>query len=118
MRWPGQGQSVEPRRGAASSIVLFDDGHEEVRLEEWQPGETVTVANERGLEFLVVSGGLSFGNESLKPQSWGRLPAGTSFRATVCPQGAKIWVKEAALLHPGVIELPGETGGNDSYERR
>ncbi|MBB4237926.1 cupin domain-containing protein [Rhizobium esperanzae] len=114
---PGQGQHAELRPGAASSILLFDDGHEEVRLEEWQPGETVTVSNERGLEFLVVSGGLSFGDDILKPQSWGRLPAGTSFRATVCLQGAKIWLKDAALLHPGVIKLPDETGGND-YERR
>ncbi|RUM06179.1 cupin domain-containing protein [Rhizobium chutanense] len=114
---PDEGQHVEPRHGAASSIVLFDDGHEDVRLEEWQPGETVTVSNERGLEFLVVSGGLSFGDESLAAQSWGRLPAGTSLRATVYPQGAKIWMKKAALLHPEVLKLPDEIGGNDGYER-
>jgi len=95
VRQPGEGQTV-----------LFDDGHERVRLEDWSPGDTVTVDNRRGLEFLVVSGGLTFGRESLEPLSWGRLPAGMPLQANVGPQGASLWIKDASLLHPSVPQLP------------
>ncbi|WP_407146973.1 cupin domain-containing protein [Bradyrhizobium sp. ORS 86] len=107
VRQPGQGRQVAPRPGASSARVLFDDGHEEVRLEDWQPGETISLANARGLEFLVLSGGLTIGDETLQPQSWGRLPAGVDLKAAVGPQGASIWMKEATLLHPDVCRLPG-----------
>ena len=92
--------------GAASTTVLFDDGREDVRLEDWAAGATVAVGNQRGLEFLVLSGDLTVGGVTLEPQSWGRLPAGTDLKATVGPQGARIWIKEAALLHPDVCQLP------------
>jgi quercetin dioxygenase-like cupin family protein len=103
---PGEGQAIEPRPGAASATVLFNDGHEEVRLEDWTAGATVAVGNRRGLEFLVLSGGMTVGGETLEAQSWGRLPAGTGLKPTVGPQGARIWIKEAPLLHPDVCQLP------------
>ena len=106
VRRPGEGRAIEPRPGAASATDLFDDGHEDVRLEDWAAGATVAVSNRRGLEFLVLSGGLTVGGEALEPQSWGRLPAGTGLEATVGPQGAQIWIKEAPLLHPDVCRLP------------
>ena len=106
VRQPGEGQTAEPRPGAASAIVLFDDGHEDIRLENWAAGATVTVGNRRGMEFLVLSGGLTVGDETLEPQGWGRLPAGTGLKATVGPQGATIWIKQAPLLHPEVCKLP------------
>ena len=97
VRQPGEGQTM-----------LFDDGHETVRLEDWISGRTVTVDNRSGLEFLVVSGSLTFSDESLEPLSWGRLPAGTPLRANVGRQGARLWIKDAPLLHPGVCQLPEE----------
>jgi quercetin dioxygenase-like cupin family protein len=103
----GEGRKVEPRPGAISATILFDDGHEEVRLEEWLPGAIIEVANPRGLEFFVVSGALKIGSEALGPQSWARLPAGTALKATVGPQGATIWMKDAPLLHADVRPLPG-----------
>jgi anti-sigma factor ChrR (cupin superfamily) len=106
VRQAGEGQKIAPRAGARSAVVLFDDGHEAVRLEEWSPGASVTVDNHRGLEFLVVAGSLSSGEESLEPMSWGRLPAGTPLRATVGADGANIWIKDAPLQHLGVRELP------------
>jgi len=111
VRRPGQGQQVAPRPGAISATVLFDDGHEAVRLEDWQAGETIRVANPRGLEFFVVSGGLTIGSEAFEPQSWGRLPAGVDLEARVGTQGAKIWTKEAPLLHSDVCRLPGQSLG-------
>ncbi|MGX1108452.1 MULTISPECIES: cupin domain-containing protein [Bradyrhizobium] len=107
VRQPGEGQQLAPRPGASSVSVLFDDGHEEVRLEDWRPGEVISLANARGLEFFVLSGGLTIGGETLQPQGWGRLPAGVDLKATVGPQGAKIWIREAPLLHPDVCRLPG-----------
>jgi anti-sigma factor ChrR (cupin superfamily) len=70
VRQPGEGHRVEPRPGATGATVLFGDGHEDVRLEDWAPGETVAVGNQRGLEFLLLSGGLTVGGESLEPPSW------------------------------------------------
>ncbi|MCP3414424.1 cupin domain-containing protein [Bradyrhizobium brasilense] len=107
VRQPGEGQQVAPRPGASSVSILFKDGDEEVRLEDWRPGETISLANARGLEFFVLSGGLTIGGETLQPQGWGRLPAGVDLKATVGPQGAKIWIKEAPLLHPDICRLPG-----------
>lgn len=106
VRQPGQGKQVEPRPGAIRTTILFDDGHEEVRLDDWRPGETIRVANTRGLEFFVLAGGLSIGRETLEPQSWGRLPAGIDLSATVGPQGATLWTKDAPLQHGDVRRLP------------
>jgi anti-sigma factor ChrR (cupin superfamily) len=106
VRQPGEGRNVTPQLGATTATVLFDDGHETVRLENWTPGGCVTVENDRGLEFLVLAGELRVGDERLEPQSWGRLPAGTKLDAAVGPNGARIWMKDAPLLHPDVRHVP------------
>ena len=93
-------------RQPGSAPELFADDYETVRLQDCAPGETVTIDNRRGLEFLVVSGSLTFNDESLEPLSWGRLPAGTPLQAIVGSQGAQLWIKDAALLHPDVCQLP------------
>lgn len=77
-----------------------------MRLEDWRADEAVTVANTRGLEFLVLSGELTIRGEVLEPQSWGRLPAGTDLTATVGSKGARIWLRDAPLLHPDVLRMP------------
>ena len=106
VRQPGEGEQAAPRAGASAATVLFDDGHEEVRLEDWKAGETVTVANTRGLEFIVLSGQLTIDGEILEPQSWARLPAGTDLTAFVGSEGVRLWLKDAPLLHSDVLEMP------------
>lgn len=106
VRQPGQEEQGKPRAGASASTVLFDDGREEVRLEDWKAGETITVANTRGLEIFVLFGELTIGEEMLESQSWGRLPAGTDLTVTVGSKGARIWLKDAPLLHPDVLRMP------------
>ncbi|MGF7212657.1 hypothetical protein GGE65_007292 [Skermanella aerolata] len=69
-------------------------------------GETITIANTRGLEFFVLSGQLTIDGETLEPQSWGRLPARIGLTATVGPKGARIWLKDAPLLHPDILQMP------------
>jgi anti-sigma factor ChrR (cupin superfamily) len=106
VRQPGEGDEASPPKDATSAVVLFDDGHERVSLEDWAAGEAVRVENVRGLEFLVLSGELSVGGEKLEAQGWGRLPAGIDLIGTAGPQGARIWIKDAPLLHPDVLQMP------------
>ncbi|MNO97824.1 ChrR Cupin-like domain protein [compost metagenome] len=76
--------------------LLFDNGHEQVRLEHWPPGSH-EIANPRGLELLVLSGSLKEGADTLETLSWLRLPAGMPLRAEVGAEGARVWLKEGAL---------------------
>jgi quercetin dioxygenase-like cupin family protein len=106
VRRPGEGEHVAPRAGASAATVLFDDGYEQMRLEDWKAEATVTVGNPRGLEFLVLSGRLSMHGETLEAQSWGRLPAGSGLTATVGPAGTRLWLKDAPLQHRDLLEIP------------
>lgn len=106
MQRPAEGRQVEPRPVAASAIELFDDEFENARFESWLPRNPVTVENARGLEMLVLAGSLSVGDQTLISQSWIRLPAGRALQAVCGAEGAKVWLKDAPLLHPDVGRLP------------
>lgn len=106
VRHPGDGATAPLREGATAARVLFEDAVERVSIEDWRPGATVTVGLERGCEFLVVSGGFDLKGETLRPQSWGRLPRGHALNATVGRDGARVWIKEAPLQHVDVLPMP------------
>ncbi|WGR95188.1 cupin domain-containing protein [Bradyrhizobium sp. ISRA435] len=106
VRRPAEGRPLEPRPGAASAIELFDDGFESVRFESWMPDKPIVIENVRGLEALVLAGSVSIGDQMLTSQSWARLPAGQALRAVSGPEGAKVWLKDAPLLHQDVRRLP------------
>lgn len=106
VRQPGEGESAPLHGGAGAARLLFDDGKERVSIDRWQLDAAVTVENHRGLEFLVLSGSLAVGAEQLEPQSWGRLPAGAPLEAVAGPEGAEIWIKDAPLQHPDVLQMP------------
>ncbi len=106
VRQPGEGETAPLREGAVSARLLFDDGAERVSIEDWKGGAPVTVANDRGLEFLVLSGSLAVDGETLQAQSWGRLPAGHGLTAITGPEGATLWMKEAPLRHPDILPMP------------
>ena len=105
VRLPGEGQPVTPRPGGATAIVLFEDGHEEVRLETWRPDADVVVENPHGLEILLIVGSLTLNGETMRPHDWGRLPAGTDLIAQIGPGGATVWMKLGSLLHPDVCQF-------------
>jgi anti-sigma factor ChrR (cupin superfamily) len=105
VRHPGEGTQVSPRAGAAAATILFDDGHEEVRFEDWRPGASITVENTKGLEFLLLSGGLTVSGERLEPPAWGRVPTGIALHAHVSGEGARVWMKRGPLLHENVCAL-------------
>jgi hypothetical protein len=88
-----------------TSTVLFDNGHEQVRLEDWQRGARLRLDNPDGLELLVLAGGFSEGRETFDRQSWLRLPAGSLLNASLGPDGARIWLKAGPLLQDNVVQF-------------
>jgi anti-sigma factor ChrR (cupin superfamily) len=78
--------------------VLFDNGHERVRLEEWPAHSDIELVNPRGLEMLVLEGSVSDATETFARLSWLRLPAGPSLRARSGAHGVKLWLKAGLLL--------------------
>lgn len=106
VRQPGEGAAAPLRDGAIAARTLFDDGAERVAIEDWRANAAVTVGNERGLEFILLSGRASVNGEELETQSWGRLPAGQELRATTGPNGARVWFKDAPLQHPDILPAP------------
>jgi quercetin dioxygenase-like cupin family protein len=95
--------------GVAASHKLFDNGHEEVRIEKWQPDATIDIANSKGLELLVLEGSFtgSFtdGTELLERHTWLRLPPGQHLKARTGDRGARIWLKAGALLQDNICEF-------------
>lgn len=78
--------------------TLFDNGHEQVRLERWAANQDVEISNRHGLELLVVEGSFSDGRETSAPHSWLRLPAGANLRVRTGAEGARVWLKGGRLL--------------------
>jgi hypothetical protein len=76
---------------------LFQDAHEDVRLERWKPNAAIELTAAGGAEFLVLEGGFTEAGDSFGPQSWLRVPAGYALRATAGANGCKLWVKTGHL---------------------
>lgn len=106
----GDHQQIVRRPSQAGSepgaIELFDDGTENVRLETFAAGAAVTIENRRGLEALVLDGNLMIGGRTLTAQGWIRLPPGDTLRAVAGLSGAKLWVKDAPLIHQDILQMP------------
>jgi anti-sigma factor ChrR (cupin superfamily) len=78
--------------------ILFDNGHEQVRVETWPVNQDIELSNPKGLELLVVDGSFTDARETFARQSWLRLPAGTPLRARTGTHGDRIWLKAGKLL--------------------
>ncbi|MXP26814.1 cupin [Altererythrobacter indicus] len=102
---PGEGEQTNLSPGVCVSTVIFDNGHEQVRLEEWEPGAHLQLDNPDGLEMLILGGSFSNGYDAFGYQSWLRLPAGHRLNATVGPDGAKVWFKAGLLLQDNVVQF-------------
>ena len=85
-------------RPGVEVIPLFSDSREDVRLERWAPGAAITLPLSGGAEVLVLDGDFDEGGERFEPQSWLRLPAGSTLAAKAGPEGCKLWVKTGHLL--------------------
>jgi anti-sigma factor ChrR (cupin superfamily) len=89
-----------PGRPGVTALHLFADAHEQVCLERWLPGTSVTVSAPGGIELLVLDGSFTEADEVFELQSWLRLPVEATLRATAGPQGCRVWVKTGHLKHP------------------
>ena len=78
--------------------ILFDNGHEQVRLEMWRADQSLELANPDGLELLVLEGSFSDASQTFAPHSWLRLPAGTPLRGRTGAYGGRVWLKAGLLL--------------------
>ena len=86
------------RRGM-KLIPLFNDGREDVRLEDWRKGASVLLDVPGGFEALVLEGSFAEGGETFARHSWLRLPKGSRLTAVAGPAGARLWVKTGHLRH-------------------
>jgi len=86
------------RRGM-KLIPLFNDGREDVRLEDWRKGASVLLDVPGGFEALVLEGSFAEGGETFARHSWLRLPKGSRLTAVAGPAGARLWVKTGHLQH-------------------
>ena len=104
VKQPGEGPAAA-WPGVAASRKLFDNGHEVVRLEDWQPGAVVEIANPQGLELLVADGSFHDGVEDFARLSWLRLPPGEHFKARTGAAGARVWSKAGKLLQDNICDF-------------
>jgi hypothetical protein len=78
-------------------LPLHSDAFEEVSVEKWEAGATVTLDAPDGLEALILDGSFEEAGDTLQVQSWLRLPKGAKAQAKAGPDGAKVWIKRNHL---------------------
>lgn len=99
------GAMADPQRPGVTVTPLFQDPHEEVRLERWAPGAEGHLTVEGGAELLVLEGTANESGDALRRHSWVRIPAGGDIALTAGSEGARIWVKTGHLRE---ITFPGQ----------
>ncbi len=77
---------------------LYSDNRENVRLERWAAGATVTIDTEGGAEFLVLDGNFVESGETFSKHSWLRVPKGYDLSIT-SDDGALVWIKTGHLRY-------------------
>jgi hypothetical protein len=83
--------------------ILHRDARETVSYHQLAPGAALAQDLPGGGELLVLSGGLTEGDDALTQGSWLRLPMGAQLQATAGPEGATIWMKTG---HIGFAKPP------------
>lgn len=94
-------------RPGVEVLPLFRDEREDVRLERWAAEARIELALPQGAEFLVLAGGFEERGERFQEQSWLRLPAKATLRATAGAAGCEVWIKAGHLANvAGVAPRP------------
>ena len=64
-----------------------------------------------GAELLVLDGAFDEGGQHLEPQSWLRLPTGSTLDAKTGPEGCRVWAKTGPPpAHRAYFGLNGSNG--------
>src|SRR5262249_37626253 len=86
------------RRGVRL-IPLFNDGREDVRIEQWQADASVVVDVPGGFEAPVLAGSFEEGGEAVAAHSLLRPPKASRLTAVAGAAGARLWIKTGHLQH-------------------
>jgi anti-sigma factor ChrR (cupin superfamily) len=84
----------EVLRPGVSTMLLFADHRETVRLERWAAHTTIDFLVPNGLEIFVLQGSFREGGEDFQPYSWLRLPPNSRLLAQSGPERCQIWLKQ------------------------
>ncbi|MEM1347342.1 MAG: cupin domain-containing protein [Myxococcota bacterium] len=87
----------DPDRDGVQVTPLFRDAREDVRMERWPAGSTLSIGAEGGAEYFVLEGSFEVDEDTLEEHSWLRLPQGDRAKARVGAQGARVFVKTGHL---------------------
>ncbi len=87
---------AEPVNGIATAM-LHEDARERVTYSHIDAGATLVSDAEGGVELLVIDGEIITSEETLRANSWLRLPQGEALKATAGRDGAKVWMKTGHL---------------------
>jgi ChrR Cupin-like domain len=80
-------------RPGVSTLPLFADDRETVRLERWEANAAIDLRALSGLEIFVIQGGFRESGEVFQPYSWLRLPPDSRLLAQAGPKGCQLWLK-------------------------
>lgn len=94
------GSVDDANRSGVKASPLYQDTHETVCFETWEPHSTVAVDAAGGAEIFVLEGSFTADNETLRTQSWLREPVGGQVLANVGEQGVQVWIKTRHLRNP------------------
>lgn len=87
-----------PDRPGVEVMSLFRDSREEVSLERWAPDAEIVLAATAGIEILGLEGEFTDNVERFVPESWLRLPPGSTLRIKAGSAGCKVWIKSGHLV--------------------
>lgn len=87
-----------PDRPGVEVISLFRDLREEVSIERWAPDAEIVLAATAGIEILGLEGEFTDNVERFVPESWLRLPPGSTLRIKAGSAGCKVWIKSGHLV--------------------
>jgi len=92
-------------RPGVSETPLFKDAREDVRVERWEPGTSVTVDTNGGAELFVLDGTFEESGEQFHRHSWLRLPTNTQATVNSGARGARVWIKSGHLPFASAPQL-------------
>ena len=91
------GAVVDGRRPGVEVTPLFQDEHEDVRVEQWSAKTRASFVAEGGAEIFVLEGEIKESSDLLRRHSWVRVPVGGSVSFETEDKAARIWIKTGHL---------------------
>lgn len=88
------------KRPGVQVLKLYEDDHEQVSMERWEPNTSFGLSASHGLEVLVTQGSFEECGEGFETQSWLRLPGDDVTQVTSGPDGCTLWIKRNHMKEP------------------